>query len=52
MTTHSSHYMLGFLEYAHNNNIIVLCYSLHSTHVYQGLDVIIFNVLKCAWGDK
>ena len=49
---HSSHYMLGFLEYAHNNNIVVLCYPSHSTYVYQGLDVIIFSVLKCAWSDK
>jgi hypothetical protein len=49
---HSSHYTLGFLEYAHNNNIVVLCYPSHSTHVYQGLDVVIFSVLKRAWSDE
>lgn len=49
---HSSHYTLGFLEYAHNNDIVVLCYPSHSTHVYQGLDVVIFSVLKRAWSDE
>lgn len=43
---HSSHYTLDFLEYAQGNNIVVLCYPSHSTHVYQGLDVVIFSVLK------
>lgn len=49
---HSSHYTLGFLEYACNNDIVVLCYPSHSTHVYQGLDVVIFGVLKRAWSDE
>jgi hypothetical protein len=49
---HSSHYTLGFLEYARDNNIVVLCYPSHSTHVYQGLDVVIFSVLKHAWSDE
>ena len=52
---HSSHFTMGFLQYARNNKIIILCYPSHSTHVYQGLDVVIFNVLKRAWsneGDK
>lgn len=44
--------MLGFLEYAQENNIVVLCYSSHSTHIYQRLDVVIFSVLKRAWSDK
>ncbi len=43
---------MSFLEYARNNNIIVLCYPLHSTHVYQGLDVVIFSALKQAWSDE
>jgi hypothetical protein len=25
---------------------------MHSTHVYQGLDVVIFSVLKRAWSDE
>jgi hypothetical protein len=49
---HSSHYTLGFLEYAKDNNVIVLCYPSHSTHIYQGLDIVIFSVLKCAWSDE
>jgi DDE superfamily endonuclease len=49
---HSSHYTLGFLEYAQEHNIVVLCYPSHSTHVYQGLDVVIFSVLKHAWSDE
>jgi hypothetical protein len=49
---HSSHYTLGFLEYARDHNIVVLCYPSHSTHVYQGLDVVIFSVLKRAWSDE
>jgi hypothetical protein len=49
---HSSHYTMGFLDYAHKNTIVVLCYPSHSTHVYQGLDVVIFSVLKWAWSDE
>ena len=46
---HNSHYTRGFLEYAQNHGIHVLCYPLHSTHIYQGLDVVIFSVLKRRW---
>ncbi len=49
---HSSHFTVGFLEYARNNKIEVLCYPSHSTHVYQGLDVVIFSSLKRAWSDE
>jgi DDE superfamily endonuclease len=49
---HSSHYTLGFLEYARDNDVVVICYPSHSTHVYQGLDVVIFSVLKRAWSDE
>ena len=49
---HSSHYTLGFLDHTHDNNVVVLCYPSHSTHVYQGLDVIIFSVLKHSWSDE
>lgn len=43
---HNPHYTLEFLQYARTANIIVLCYSSHSTHIYQGLDVVIFAILK------
>lgn len=49
---HCSHYTMSFLDYARKNRIIVLCYPSHSTHVYQGLDVVIFSVLKRTWSEK
>src|ERR1700678_2673310 len=49
---HSSHFTMGFLEYARQHKIAVLCYPSHSTHIYQGLDIVIFSVLKRAWSDE
>jgi DDE superfamily endonuclease len=49
---HNSHYTKGFLEYARNHNIHVLCYPAHATHVYQGLDVAVFSVLKRYWAEE
>ncbi|KII85726.1 hypothetical protein PLICRDRAFT_145598, partial [Plicaturopsis crispa FD-325 SS-3] len=43
---HNSHYTLQFLKYAREHKIIVLCYPAHATHIYQGLDVVIFAVVK------
>lgn len=39
---------IGVVIGAHwnGNQIVVLCYPVHTTHIYQGLDVIIFAVLK------
>ncbi|KAF5393164.1 hypothetical protein D9757_001173 [Collybiopsis confluens] len=48
---HKSHYTLEFLQYARDHNIRVLCYPSHSTHIYQGLDVVVFSPLKRAWSD-
>lgn len=30
----------------------MLCYPAHATHVYQGLDVVIFSVLKRYWSEE
>jgi hypothetical protein len=49
---HNSHYTRGFLQYACENQIAVLCYPAHTTHVYQGLDVVIFSILKKNIGDE
>ena len=49
---HNSHYTLEFLDYARQHNIHVLCYPAHSTHVYQGLDVVIFSPLKRFWMEE
>lgn len=43
---HNSHYTLSFLQYAHKPQIIAICYPTHGTHLYQGLDVVVFSVLK------
>jgi hypothetical protein len=43
---HNSHYTLPILEYARANNIIILGYPPHCTHVLQGLDVVCFAKMK------
>lgn len=40
MDGHGSHYTLELLEYAQANNIVILGYPPHCTHVLQGLDVV------------
>jgi hypothetical protein len=47
---HNSHHTNAFLRYARDNNIHILCYPSHTTHVLQGLDVGCFGPLKIAWG--
>ena len=49
---HNSHYTVGFLKYACMHMIHVLCYPSHMTHIYQGLDVVIFSVLKWHLSDE
>ncbi|KIK78610.1 hypothetical protein PAXRUDRAFT_772479 [Paxillus rubicundulus Ve08.2h10] len=46
---HNSHYTKDFLDYAWDHNIHVLCYPAHSTHIYQGLNVVVFSLLKHSW---
>jgi len=50
--SHNSHYSFEFLDYARTNEIHVLCYPAHTTHIYQGLDVVIFSILKRHWGEE
>jgi len=50
--SHNSHYTHGFLDYAREHNIHVLCYPAHGTHIYQGLDVAVFSVLKRYWAEE
>lgn len=52
MDGHNSHYTRGFLQYARKNRIHILCYPAHTTHVYQGLDVVVFAVLKRSWSEE
>jgi hypothetical protein len=42
----SSHYTYELLEYAEANNIAILGYPPHCTHVLQGLDVVCFAKMK------
>jgi hypothetical protein len=49
---HNSHYTVAFLLYAREHLIIVLCYIPHSTHIFQGLDVVIFSLLKKMIGEE
>ena len=46
---HNSHYTMGLIDYAINKKIIIICFPAHTTHVLQGLDVVIFSILKHAW---
>ena len=49
---HNSHYTIQFLTYAIEHEIAVLCYPSHCTHIYQGLDVVIFSPLKKYWQEE
>lgn len=49
---HNSHYTEAFLSYARQQNIHVLCYPAHTTHIYQGLDVAVFGTLKRCWSEE
>src|SRR5215472_980586 len=46
MDGHSSHYSLELLDYAQANDICILGYPPHCTHVLQGLDVVCFAKMK------
>ena len=45
-------YTRGFLEYARMHKILVLCYPAHTTHVIQGLDVVVFATVKQCLGEE
>ena len=49
---HNSHYTWEFLEYACANQVIVVCYPAHTTHLLQGLDVVVFAILKRMLSDE
>ena len=46
MDGHSSYYTPELVHYCKENNIIVLRYPPHCTHVLQGLDVVCFAKMK------
>ena len=46
---HVSHFSKAFIERAIELDIVVLCYPPHSTHIFQGLDVVLFSRAKAEW---
>src|ERR1700683_1334494 len=46
MDRHSSHYTSEILKYVMANNIVILRYPPHCTHVLQGLDIVCFAKMK------
>ena len=46
---HVSHFSKTFIQWAIELNIVVLCYPPHSTHVLQGLDMVLFSHAKVEW---
>jgi hypothetical protein len=46
---HNSHYSPDILEYTQDNNIILVCYPSHTTHVLQGFNIAVFGPFKRAW---
>ncbi|KAF7326341.1 HTH CENPB-type domain-containing protein [Mycena sanguinolenta] len=49
---HNSHYSKPLLDFARKHRIHVLCYPAHATHIYQGLDVVVFGPLKLYWSEE
>jgi len=49
---HGSHVTRGFLQFCKDHKIHVLCYPAHTTHIYQGLDVVIFSPMKQDFGKR
>jgi hypothetical protein len=46
---HRSHYSLAFVRYARYNNILLVSYPGHSTHLLQPLDLVLFSPLQKAY---
>ena len=49
MDGHRTHYSLKMIRYAVENNIIMISYPRHSTHLLQPLDVCLFSPLQRAY---
>ncbi|CAA7264028.1 unnamed protein product [Cyclocybe aegerita] len=49
---HGSHVTRGFLMFCKAHKIHVLCYPARTTHIYQGLDVVIFSPMKQRFGEN
>lgn len=50
--SHHSCLTFGFLDYCRRRRIHVITYPTHAAQIYQGLDVVIFAVLKRCFGKE
>ena len=46
---HHSHMSLKLIEVARSNNMHLICFPPHCTHILQPLDVAVFEPLKATW---
>jgi hypothetical protein len=49
---HGSHLTMDFIEYCHQNKILLMVYPPHSTHTLQPLDVVMFKPLSSAYSSQ
>ena len=49
---HGSHVTLEFIEYCHQNKILLLIFPPHSTHTLQPLDVVMFKSLSSGYSTQ
>jgi hypothetical protein len=49
---HGSHVTMDFIDYCHQNKILLLVYPPHSTHTLQPLDVVMFKPLSSAYSTQ
>jgi hypothetical protein len=49
---HGSHVTLEFIEYCHQNKILLLVFPPHSTHTLQPLDVVMFKSLSSGYSTQ
>lgn len=49
---HASHISLPLIEFARLHNIIIIGYPPHTTHLLQGLDVVMFSPFKSAYAKR
>jgi hypothetical protein len=49
---HGSHVTMDFIEYCHQNRILLAIFPPHSTHTLQPLDVVMFKPLSSAYSSE
>jgi hypothetical protein len=49
---HGSHVTMDFIEYCHDNKILLFVFPAHATHTLQPLDVVMFKPLATAYSNE